>query len=384
MVVSNLAARKPIIIVTLLSERGKTGVQAHFSALRTWLQEKGELVSVVTPFQSYRVVAYPLFAIRRLIDQFSGSSSVWWYRYWHYLFLKISIFRLLKVQSSAVIYAQCPVSAKAALEVRVSKQHRVVMIAHFNVSQADEWAEKGKIRPGGWMFRKIRKLEDEILPQLDGIVYVSQFIKKNLEDRIAGLRRVESQVIPNFCAVPSEDTQADVRGDLINIGTLEPRKNQQYLLAVLAKAKRRGFRYKLTMIGDGPDRKSLEQLARELNIEEDVKFLGGELNAARFISGHRVYVHSSTMETFGIVLIEAMAVGRPLLAAPVGGIPEVFSDGVEGFYWRLDDPEYGATRLISLLEDNQLFQRLSSAALQRYRSAFSEELIGGCLYKFLN
>src|SRR3569833_4608435 len=96
-----------------------------------------------------------------------------------------------------------------------------------------------------------------------------------------------------------------------------------------------GHRDALTLVGGGPIRGQLEQLAREYGVVEQVKFLGSQQNAARFIRNHRLYVHSSLMESFGIVLIEALASGPPVAAAPVGGFSVVFCVGLVGFFWFL-------------------------------------------------
>jgi hypothetical protein len=138
-----------IIIATILRERGGTGVQSHFNTFRSFLQRVRREVCVITPFRLSPLLVYPIFGVRKIIDPFSGVASVRWYRYWHYLLLKLALRRELADGQPAMIYAQCPLSAKAALEVRDPRRHQVVLVAHFNISQAYEWAEKGKLKPGG-------------------------------------------------------------------------------------------------------------------------------------------------------------------------------------------------------------------------------------------
>jgi glycosyltransferase involved in cell wall biosynthesis len=373
----------PIVVATLLHENGHTGVQSHFNTFRNYLLQQCKHVSIVTPFHYYRALVYPIFGLRRLIDRVSGSVSVWWYRYWHYIFLKQALRRSCDLNSSVVIYAQCPLSAKAALKIRRQGSQRVVMIAHFNVSQADEWAEKRGIPTDGWVYKGIKRLEEEVLPQVDGIVYVSQYMKQQLETRMPRLKQVRNCIIPNSCRSPTWHGACEIEADLITIGTLEPRKNQRYLLMVLAHAKQMGYRYTLTVVGDGPDRNALHQLVIDLGLEGQVVFLGNQPNAARFMMGHRVYVHGAKMESFGIVLAEAMAAQRPVLAAPVGGIPEVFDDAVEGFYWPLDNPEGGAERLVRLLENADLYKRMAQLAGERYRKAYTVERMGTDILEFM-
>jgi glycosyltransferase involved in cell wall biosynthesis len=357
-------------------------VHTHMRSLREFLSRRGQVAQTVTPFHCHPVLVYPVFGLRRLIDGLSKSASVWWYRHWHYVFLKRALRHLPELDGPAVIYAQCPLSAKAALETRRSRAQRVVMIVHFNVSQADEWCEQRGIALDGWVSRGIRSLEAAVLPRLDGIVHVSRFMKQKIETRIEALRLVDSRVIPNGCPPPPKG-ENDVAGDLITIGSLEPRKNQRYLLEVLAHAKRLGYCYTLTVVGTGPHASALETQVRRLGLEREVRFLGRRDDAPGLIGGHRLYVHAATMEAFGIVLIEALAAGRPVLAAPVGGITEVFDDGVEGFYWPLDDPARGAGRLIELLEHPEVYERMTRAAAQRYRRDYTIERAGEALTAFL-
>jgi glycosyltransferase involved in cell wall biosynthesis len=373
-----------MIVVAIQREHGTTGLQTHFNSYRKYRADNGLDTKVITPFSAPAVLVYPIFSVRRLIDPISGSASAWWYLFWHTAFLKWALRRALRRTTPLTIYAQCPMSAKAALESRATPKQRVVMVVHFNVSQSEEWADMGWIPRGGRIFAAMRRREAEVLPRLDGLIYVSQFMRSQLEDMVPGVCAVPSIVVPNFIVPPEPSNRPSMTGDIITIGTLEPRKNQSFLLNVIAEAKRMGRRYTLTIAGDGPDRRRLELLARKLGIVDQARFVGFVPNASQLIPGHRIYCHSARMENFPIVLIEAMACGLPVLAAPVGGIPEVFSDGVEGCYWALDDAISGARTLISVLDDRERYQALSKAALQKFTMCYKMETVASKLDKFLH
>lgn len=377
------ASNPPIIIATILHEQGPTGVQAHFNTFKEYLLARGRRVRIVTPFDAQRALVYPVFGVRYAIDRLHGGASVWWYRHWHYVFLKQVLRELLRDGRPAVVYAQCPLSAKAALEVRRTMAQRVIMVAHFNISQAHEWAEKGKIPSGGRLFRHIEQLEWTVLPRLDGLVYVSRFVQAQLQTRIGRLHRVPAAIIPNFVHPSSAEDDEGVHGDLINIGTLEPRKNQRYLIEVLMRASRLGHRYTLTLVGDGPDRPMLESLVRSNGLVEQVTFLGNRRNAARYIPHHRIYAHSATMENCGVAIIEALAAGAPIVAAEVGGIPEIYRSGIEGIFWPLDDPTEGAHRLISLMGTPKRLDQMSTAARERYSTTYTPAIAAERLCDFL-
>jgi glycosyltransferase involved in cell wall biosynthesis len=218
---------------------------------------------------------------------------------------------------------------------------------------------------------------------LDGIVYLSDFVRQAVTRDIPATAKVPSLLVPNFIKPSAEASPQHPSGDLINIGTLEPRKNQEFLLRVLAEAARLGKRYRLTLVGDGPDRRRLETLSMELGVASQVTFLGRQLAAVRFLPAHRVYSHSATMENMPIALIEALSCGMPILAAPVGGVPEVFRDGVEGCYWSLDNPAESAATLVKLLENPTTLQKMSEAARHRFETHFDEKTVGARLMRFL-
>ncbi|WP_434130533.1 glycosyltransferase family 4 protein [Methylocaldum sp. GT1BB] len=373
-----------IVIATLLHPVGETGVQTHFNNFRSYLNQQGVLVNTITPFSYAKTFVYPVFSIRRFIDPFYGPLSVWWYRYWHYFFLRLALRSFLASRKDTVIYAQCPLSAKAALEARLDSSQKVVMIVHFNVSQAEEWRSKGKIKAGDWIYKDIYNIERQILPKVDGLVYISQWMKSVLERDIPDLQKVASLLSPNFCERRMSSSAQLAIYDLINIGTLEPRKNQAFLLEVLAEAKRLGREFSLTLIGDGPDRGKLQQLAVTLDIVPQVRFLGYRKDAADLLPQHRCYVHSALVESFGIVLIEAMACGLPVVAGAVGGIPELYTDGVEGFFWALDDSKAAAVRLIQLLDDRDRCADMGAAAIRRYLHSYTTEAVAAGLLNFLS
>jgi glycosyltransferase involved in cell wall biosynthesis len=241
---------EPIIIVTVMRPEGDTGVQTHFRTVFDYLKRQGKTVQLVTPFDAPSWMVLPVFAVRKLIDLLNSSFSVWWYRHWHAVFLRLALKKALNTLDSCAVYAQCPLSADAALQTRKSGDQRVLMVAHFNISQADEWAGKGEIQDGGKLFNAIRQFERDVLPRLDGLVFVSEFVKREIAKLVPAIGNVSSRVIPNFLADPGVSfTEQKLLGDLICIGSLEPRKNQQYAIKIVAAAKKAGRELKLTLVG---------------------------------------------------------------------------------------------------------------------------------------
>ncbi len=375
-----------IIFASLMRFKGTTGVQTHMRELDAYLTKVGQVHVCATPFHPAGALLFlPFIAMRRVLEWLCKPAAVWLYRQGHAFLLWAYLKCLLVKHTDCVVYAQCPMSAAVALRCVRHARQRVVLVVHFNVSQADEWIGKGMIAPGGLMDRQIRRLEREVLTHVHGVVYVSRFMERALLSVNPGLSRIRSAVIPNFVSplLPS-DRVAHVQGrDLVSIGTLEPRKNQGFLLKVLAQAKQRGRQLSLTLVGDGPDREMLAQMAKEMGIADQVFFEGFSPNARAFIAGHRMYVHSALMENLSIVLLEALSAGMPVMAGAVGGLVEIFEDGVEGRFWPLDDVSKACDLLLATLDDDLTLKHMNNAALVRFQSHFEAGVVGQNLLSFL-
>ena len=375
----------PTFVATILSGTGATGVEAHTAESLGELSRAGVPAELVTPHSWHWPLALLWFAPRRVLDKVAPTASVVWYRWSHGAALRRVLARRLRNRPGAVVYAQCPVSARAALRARRDASQQVVMAVHFNVSQADEWAEKGMISPVGRSFRAIRRFEREVLQSVDALVYVSQAVQADVAGHVAGLEHVPSVVIPNFVrdGVRQRDPALAAPADLVTVGSLEPRKNQRFLLEVLAEAARLGRRFSLDIIGEGSSRPALLQRAHELGVADHVHFLGNRTDVRAQLPGHRLYVHASHYESFGIALIEAMSAGLPVLAGAVGGIPELFDDGRAGAFWPLDDPAEAARILVHLLEDLDALARAGASCRARFLNFYSADRAGPRLVRFL-
>jgi len=373
-----------VIVATIMRREGETGVQTHFGAFLRWLAVEGRAASLVTPYDSPRWLVYPVFAVRVLLHRLHGGLSVWWYRYWHALFLEMALRRRLRDGHACVIYAQCPLSAAAALRARGHPTQKVVMVIHFNISQADEWAQKGLIGGESRQARAMREFEARTLTAVDGLVFVSEFMRHALGERVQGIDAVRSSVIPNFVADPGAGVEPRrIEADLITIGTLEPRKNQAYALEIVAAAAQQGLTLRLSLVGEGPDRAALEAHASRLGIADRVRFHGYHANAAQKIAFHRACLSVARMENLSLVLIESLAHGVPVFAPAVGGNPEIVDDDRSGALIPLDDAKAAAGVLAGWFSDSERLGQAGKYARARFLERFESRAVARRLYDFL-
>lgn len=132
---------------------------------------------------------------------------------------------------------------------------------------------------------------------------------------------------------------------------------------------------KLLLVGDGPERSSIYHLVKDLGIEDQVIMLGKQENVQEIFSIADVFMLLSEKESFGLVLLEAMACGVPCIGTEVGGIPEVIINGKNGFTVPIGDTQLTSEKLVKLLSDPALHRRFANYAIQHVRCNFHAEKI---------
>ncbi len=159
------------------------------------------------------------------------------------------------------------------------------------------------------------------------------------------------------------------------VGTLDKAhmfKGVDKLIAAFAKLKNPHAR--LLIVGDGEMRQSYEQLARETGIAEQVVFSGNvphEQLRAYYGASDIVVLPSTPPESFGMVLIEANACGRPVVASDIPGVRSVVSDGTTGFLFQAGDEDDLAAKLQTLIDSPELRSQFGQAGLRKVTERYS-------------
>ena len=153
---------------------------------------------------------------------------------------------------------------------------------------------------------------------------------------------------------------------LINVGSFQTKKNQAYLLRVLGHLKKqKQFHSKLTCLGDGPLRAPFIEEAERLGLSSSVASEGNVNQVAPYLWKNTLYVHSAKYEPFGLVLVEAMAAGLPVIALDAGGNRDIVKDGLNGYLLPQDTrPEEFAEKIIAVWEDKELLRSLQKGAIE--------------------
>ena len=131
---------------------------------------------------------------------------------------------------------------------------------------------------------------------------------------------------------------------------LRPEKNPTQLVEAVARLNRRGIPARALFIGDGPERERVQQASRTLGVADRVVISGFQQDVRPFLSACDVVTLTSFTEAFSLAAIEAMALGRPVVHAEVGGAAEMIHSGQDGWLFPVGDTATLVDRLASLAD----------------------------------
>lgn len=254
-------------------------------------------------------------------------------------------------------------SSKAGVLGRVAAWLARVPVRLFT---AHGWAFKAT---GGRSATVYRWADRLVAPLTTTVICVSETeLRAGLEARVC--RRGRSVVIRNGVelgqvAAHGERSQVAV----VSVGRLAEPKD--FATLVRATSMPQPVPFSLEILGDGPDRHSLEELADALGVAGRVRFLG-EVNdvAARLLRAD-VFVLSSSSEGLPISVLEAMATGLPVVATAVGGLPELVEDGITGFLVPPGDHAALGAAIAELVGEPERRARMGAAGRARAEAQFS-------------
>ncbi len=155
-----------------------------------------------------------------------------------------------------------------------------------------------------------------------------------------------------------------------------PIKGVRYLIEAMPKVRQAVPEAYFVLWGDGPDREALEVLARKLGVADRIRFAGYQPDASRRLALVDCAVLSSLSEGFPFVLLEAMALGRPVVATRVGGIPEIVGED-EALLVEPANADALADAVVRVLREPTLAARLAQAAMQASRRYTMDRHVAG-------
>ncbi len=226
------------------------------------------------------------------------------------------------------------------------------------------------------------KITQFSIEESSGVTAVSEYLKRETE-RVFGIKK-EIEVIPNF--IPFNITTPINRSQLrrqfgnddefiiTHISNFRPVKRIADVILTAEKVLK-SHKIRVLMVGDGPERFRAEEQCRRAKICDRVLFLGKQENITDILSISDAVILPSGSESFGLVALESMAYGVPVISTNAGGLPEVNIDGETGFTFDVGDIDGFAGAVIQLITDRELAGRLGKKAALISRENFSADKI---------
>ncbi|MHB8540149.1 MAG: N-acetyl-alpha-D-glucosaminyl L-malate synthase BshA [Candidatus Acidiferrales bacterium] len=176
------------------------------------------------------------------------------------------------------------------------------------------------------------------IEQSDGVTAISEYLRERTVQEFDIRRPIE--VIRNFvnCDLYSRPADQSRRSEwapngepiVMHLSNFRPVKRITDVIEIFARVREK-MPAKLVLIGDGPDRGAAEHLVRQKKLGCDVFFVGKQAHVQEFLGLADLFLLPSDLESFGLAALEAMACEVPVVATNVGGVPEVVTNGVDGF-----------------------------------------------------
>lgn len=222
-----------------------------------------------------------------------------------------------------------------------------------------------------------------VIEQSDAVTAVSADLARRTRENFCTevtLGPCAIEVVPNFVDVEEFRPRAahvarrDGPPRAVHVSNFRAVKRVPWLLRAFAIATQ-GTKAELLLVGDGPDQQPSRLLARELGIQDRVRFLGERDALPELLAPADVFALSSSEESFGLSALESMSCGTPVVATDVGGVREVVEDGVTGLLAPPGDMEGFAANLRALLFERDRARAMGEAARRVAVERFAREVV---------
>jgi glycosyltransferase involved in cell wall biosynthesis len=230
-------------------------------------------------------------------------------------------------------------------------------------------------------YRAVRFFEPRAFRKLNGMIANSRYVKEALI-RCYHLQADTIEVIYNGVqgsSTPSASREAPRPDEtrILFVGSNFQRKGLPTLIRALPKVLVRIPNVMLYVIGKDPNQEALHRLCQRMKVESHVRFLGGlpHTEVLKHFAQVDLFVMPSLIEGFGIVFLEAMAAGVPVIGSSLGGTREVITDGVNGFLVKPLDPQGLAHKICVALENKSLREQLIAQGFQTVKRFTAKRMV---------
>ncbi len=353
----------PLRVVLLTDADVFAGTERHMLDLARGLSALGVAVSVACPSPAALEDAARREGLPTLIIPKRGLVD------WRAARL---LARRLKSGQTNIVHAHNGRTAlAAALAVRLAGRGRCVMTQHFlEPNHATQRGPKAAVSGAAHHW---------VVGQMSRILAISEAVRQAMLDRGEAPSR-KITVVPNGISAPDPAGPAETRRRLgiaantplvVCAARLEREKDIASLVSAMGIVQKTVPEVRCLVAGAGSEKAALEEQIERLNLSERVTLLGFRADATALMAAADVFVLPSLAEPFGLVLLEAMALGRPVVATQAGGPLEIVVDGETGFLVPPSSPEALANAMERLIAGPAAGRRLGENGRVRFQQHFT-------------
>lgn len=207
----------------------------------------------------------------------------------------------------------------------------------------------------------LRLLRNKLYPKLNYLTVLTES-DCNLYKRI--MHNVSVMLNPLSFSIAHDNISPLKNKLIVSIGSLTPQKNQKKMLEVFEIVKKYHPDWKMQIYGEGPLRNQLEAYTQHLGLVDSVAFPGAVKDVTQVLKHGSIFVLTSKIEGFGLVLIEAMACGLPCVAFEAPGPNSIISNTKNGYIVKQGDVNDFANKICKLIENEELRSELGKNAVE--------------------
>jgi len=339
---------KIVIVASRFPPEGKIGgIEIMSQDMANILSQKGNYVCVVTSGR------------RNIIERLNQDIIVYrvpipYIKFLGNIIFWIKIFFVLKKIRPDIVHCQTiQMGIPCFLFKKIYRKPYIVWCHGFDVYFP-------------WKFKKI--ISKIVLDEANEIIALTNNMKNELKKKC----KKDIFVLPNgiFLEKFKGFSKQIIRDKLkihfnekiiIFVGELKQVKGVKYLIKAFKIINQKVPKAKLFLIGDGKQKKELEELVEKLNLKQNVVFVGKVMNedVPEYMVASDIFVLSSLSEGLPVTILEAMASGLPIIATKVRGLSEIIKEGENGFLVKPEDPDEIAEKILLIIQNDKLRKEIS-------------------------
>ena len=315
-----------VLITTVLVAHSPSGVVMYYNRLAEDLRKQGMNVRILDSFSTPVVWRKFMVLLQRMMHPFGPVSRALYEEFAQFASMYLAV-RRHRNNAFDLIHAQ-DVKSGAAAFLALNKRVPVVLSCHFNDSPVRELVSRFPMN--GWFERRFSTWYTYLFSHVKNYVFTSGYgYQKSKHLLPDGIKKITIYNTVNIDTA-TNSVSRDQTNQLIisNVGYVDERKNQKLLIQIGHSLRERGLtNFVIWLIGDGPKRADYEALVDQLDLGNQVRFCGRQADSWRLVAQSDLYIHTALNDNCPYAIIEALAVQTPVLALPVGGVPEMLPTG---------------------------------------------------------